>query len=258
MPFDPVSLYSVPLDGPSRGDAELAEFVPVVVERRRLVRAGLVGAGAMAVGGLGAALVRVAERPASADQAVDVEILQTAASIENLGVATYGAILTLPFIGGSTANALLKAFVTTTKDQHAAHAVALNAAVTQLGGKAQTDPDPLLLDIVNQSKPTLSGPGPVVDLALKLEGAAAGTYVHSVSALSDVSARRLAASIMGVAAQHVSILMVVKALLDANTPTLIALPPDLSTLPATVGSTGFPDSLAKTDQARPAGEGAVR
>ena len=236
---------------------DLDERRHVAEERRRLMRASLVGAGALATGGFGAALLSMMERPAFADQAMDVQILQTAASIENLAVATYGVALTLPFIGGSSANAVVKAFVTKTKDQHTAHAQAFNAAVAQLGGKPQMNPDPVLLDVVNQAKPTLTGPGPVVDLAIKLEMGAAETYVSNVSALSDVNARKVTASIMGVEAQHVAILNAVKALLAANAPQLIALPPDAGQLPAAAGSVGFPDSFYKTDQARPADEGAV-
>ena len=40
------------------------------------------------------------------------------------------------------ANAVVKAFVEKTKDQHEQHAKAFNAAATRLGGKAQTSPTP--------------------------------------------------------------------------------------------------------------------
>lgn len=225
--------------------------------RGDLVRSRL-GTGALAAAGFGAALLKLFDAPAFADQAMDVQILQTAASIENLAVATYGVALTLPFIGGSSANGVVKAFAQKTMGQHAEHAKAFNAASTQLGGKAQTNPDPVLLDVVNKAKPTLTGPGPVVDLALKLEMGAAETYNANVAALSDVNARKVNASIMGVEAQHAAILSAVKALVAGGHPELIALPPDAATLPAAAGSVGFPDAFLKTDQARPANEGAVK
>lgn len=238
----------------ARGGLDRDEQRAFTAERRKLMRMSMVGAGGL---GFGAALMRLLESPAFADQPMDVQMLQTSASIENLAVATYGVALTLPFIGGSSANGVIKAFVTKTKDQHAGHAQAFNAAVAQLGGKAQNSPDQTLLNLVNQKKPTLTGPGPVVDLAITLETGAQQTYVSFVGALSDLNARKVTASIMGVEAQHVAILNAVKALVGAGHPELIALPPNAAALPAAAGSVGFPDSFSKTDQARPATEGAV-
>ena len=63
--------------------------------------------------------------------------LQTAASIENLAVATYGVALTLDFIGGASANPVVKAFSTKTMMQHQEHADAFNAA-HNLHGQTQS------------------------------------------------------------------------------------------------------------------------
>jgi Ferritin-like domain len=216
------------------------------------------GKGVLAAVGFGAALLALMETPAWADQAADVQMLQTAASLENLAVATYGTALALPFIGGSTANGVVKAFVTKTMAQHKDHVAAFNAAVTQLGGKAQTNPDPVLLGVVNKAKPGLTGPAPVVALAIELETGAAQTYVASSGAVGDANARKVFASIMGVEAQHVAVLLAVQALLAGGAADLIALPPDAAKLPAAAGAVGFPDSFFKTDQARPATEGAVK
>jgi hypothetical protein len=222
------------------------------------VRAGFPKTGILAAAGLGTAFVALSASPAFAKSSPDIKTLQTAASIENLAVATYDTALTLPFIGGATANAVVKAFVTKTKDQHVEHAQAFNAAVKQLNGKAQTKPDPVLLGVVNNAKAGLTGPAAVVDLALELEDGAAATYVANVSALNNKNARSVTASIMGVEAQHSAILRAVKALLAANAPNLIALPPDAAALPAAAGSVGFPDAFFPTTGARPAKEGAVR
>jgi hypothetical protein len=185
-------------------------------------------------------------------------MLQTAAAIENLAVATYGTALGLDFIGGSTANPVVKTFVQTTQSQHKDHAAAFNAAAKQLGGKTQSNPDPALLQVVNQAKPTLTSPAAVVALAIQLENGAAETYVASTGAASDMSTRQVFASVMGVEAQHVSILLAVQALLAGGAPQLIALPPDASKLPAAAGSVGFPNSFYKTNLARPSTEGAVK
>jgi hypothetical protein len=239
------------------GGVEPEEIEQFNVDRGQALRTKL-GTGALAAAGFGAALLKLADSPAFADQAMDVQILQTAASLENLAVATYGVALTLPFIGGSAANPVVKAFATKTMAQHGEHAKAFNAALAQLGGRPQTNPDPVLLDVVNKAKPTLTGPGPVVDLAIKLETGAAETYNANVAALGNVNARKVTASIMGVEAQHVAVLNAVKALVAGGHPELIALPPNTAALPGAAGSVGFPDSFLKTDQARPADEGAVK
>jgi hypothetical protein len=208
--------------------------------------------------GAGAALATLLAGKAFAGSPTDIQILQTAASIETLAVATYQTALTLPFIGGSEANGVVKAFAQMTMSQHAQHQQAFNAAITQLGGKQQTNPDPVLLQVVNKAKPGLTGPGPVVALALELEQGAAETYVANVSALSDANAKKVTASIMGVEAQHAAILLAVQALLNGNAPQLIALPPSpLSSLPSAAGSVGFPQAFFSTDEARPATEGAL-
>lgn len=227
-------------------------------ETRNSVLSGSFGGRLLTAFGSGTALATVIARTASAAEPADVQILQTAASIEVLAVATYQTALTLPFIGGSSANGVVKAFAQMTMSQHKQHEQAFNAAVTRLGGKAQTNPDPVLLKVVEQAKPGLTGPAQVVALALELEQGAAETYVANVAALSNSNARAVTASIMGVEAQHAAILRAVQALLEGNAPQLIALPPSpLSSLPAAAGSIGFPNAFFPVNQARPSTEGAL-
>jgi hypothetical protein len=230
----------------------------VDAEPSGVVRPVVLGGGLLAAAGLGAAFTALLATPAFAAQSGDVQILQTAASIENLAVATYQTALTLDFIGGASANPVVKAFAMKTMSQHADHGMAFNAAVSQLGGKPQHQPDPKLLAVVTQAKPSLTGPGPVVDLAIELENDAAATYVKDVSALSNKDARNTTASIMGVEAQHAAILYAVKALLAGGAASLITLPPDVAQLPAAAGSVGFPNSFYPTQAARPATEGASK
>jgi hypothetical protein len=226
-------------------------------ERRQVMTKSLAGMGGLAVTGFGAALLGLFESPAFADSGTDIQMMQTAAAIENLAVSTYKTALTLPFIGGSTANPVVKAFATTTMQQHQQHGDAFNAAATRLGGKAQNNPDPKYAAVVKAALPGIKGPADVVGLALKLEVVAAQTYVADVAALSDLAARKTTASIMGVEAQHAAVLLAVQALLAGNAPQLIALPPNAAALPAAAGSVGFPDSFYPTTQASPASEGAV-
>jgi len=219
---------------------------------------GLKPGGLLVAAGAGTALAALWASPAFAKSSKDAQILQTAASIENLAVATYGVALTLDFIGGASAIPTVKAFVQKTKDQHTDHAKAFNAAAKRLGAKAQRKPDPVLLGVVNKAKPGLTGPGQVVDLAIELENTAASTYVANVSTLKDKQTRSVIASVMGVEAQHLAILYAVKALIAGGAPELIALPPDAAKLPAAAGSVGFPDPFFQTSAARAAKEGAVK
>jgi hypothetical protein len=242
-----------------RNGEEFVAVAPVDETTRRMaLLGGLPRSGLLAAAGLGTAMAALLASPAFADKAMDVQMLQTAASIEHLAVATYETALTLDFIGGASANAVVKAFATKTKDQHAQHADAFNAAATRLGGKAQDQPDPVLLGVVDNAKPSLTGPAQVVDLAIELEDGAAQTYVANTGTYSNKNARAVAASIMGVEAQHVAVLNAVKALVAGGAADLIALPPDATKLPAAAGSVGFPDAFYPTSDARPANEGAVQ
>lgn len=228
------------------------------------INKGLIGAGALAAGAFGTALLTLASSPAFAAGSMDVQMLQTAASLENLAVSTYKTALTLPYIGGSSANPVVKAFATTTMGQHRQHAAAFNSAATALGGKAQNGPDPKYVPTVNAAVSAISKDDPttgalaVVNLAMTLENVAAETYVANCSMLTDGNAKKITASIMGVEAQHVAVLNAVKALLSANAASLIALSPTVvDHLPAAAGSVGFPNPFYPTNDASPASEGAV-
>ncbi|MGH3848713.1 MAG: ferritin-like domain-containing protein, partial [Pseudonocardiaceae bacterium] len=193
----------------------------------------------------------------AAEQA-DIMALQTAASLENLAVFTYKTALTLPFIGGSSANGVVKAFAMKTMDQHAEHAMAFNAAAQRLGGQPQAGTDPKYTPVVKAAVPTIKGPGDVVGLAITLEDVAAQTYVKDVAVVSTPELRQLFASVAGVESQHRAILLAVQALIKGGAPDLIALPPDAAKLPAAAGSVGFPDSFYSTSMAAPVDEGAVK
>ena len=241
----------------ANGPIDQDESRDVAARRSQLLTGAVFGGGILAAAGIADALDAAFASPAFAATATDVQILQTASSIEVLAVATYKTALTLPFIGGASANPVVKAFATTTMQQHSQHLDAFNAAITGLGGKAQTNPDPALAMVVQAAVPGLTSPVPVVALALELEQGAAETYVANVAVLSDANAKKVTASIMGVEAQHASILMAVQALLAANAPQLIALPPNAAELPAAAGSVGFPAAFFPTDMARSATEGAL-
>jgi hypothetical protein len=223
---------------------------------RRGTVAALVAAGF----GVGVAtLLSASAASASMTSSADIDIMQTAASIEVLAIATYGKALTLPFIGGSPANGVVKAFAMTTKGQHVEHLAAFNAAAVALGGSKQTAADPKYAPIVQKAVPTLKTPLDVVNLARTLEMVAAQTYVNDCGVLTSAAARKVTASIMGVEAQHVAVLDAVAALLGANAPQLISLAPGTAAkLPSVAGKVGIPYSFYPTTMASPASEGAVK
>jgi Ferritin-like domain len=235
------------------GRDQLHEYVEAARESR-WERSLMLGAGAVVAGGA----VLAGARPAFAAGDMDVQILQTAAAIENLAVATYGVALMLPFIGGSAANPVVKTFAMKTKAQHIDHAKGFNAAVANLGGAQQHHPDAKYLAYVNSQKPHLTDAAKVVALAIALEDVAAQTYTNNVSQVSTADLRQLLAGVAGVEAQHKAILLAVQALLAGGATQLIALPPNASKLPKAAGNVGFPDAFFPTKSASPASEGAVK
>jgi hypothetical protein len=245
------------LESRAHGDIDPDEGREFSFNTSETLRRNLVGVGAAA--GIGAALLALSASASSAATATDVQILQTNQSIENLAIATYTLALTLPFIGGSSANGVVKAFVKETLAQHKQHDAAFGAAIKRLHGKMQSKPDPVLLKVVDKAKPTLTSASAVVALALELEDGTAQTYIAATGALRNANARKVTASIMGVEAQHAAILRAVQALLNGNAASLIALPPTpLTSLPAAAGSVGFPNAFYPTSGARPETEGAIR
>jgi hypothetical protein len=245
-------------DALRRARAGLRDYVEAAPESRVAARRAGLGRGNLAAvaGVAGAATVLSAGAAWAAGG--DVAALQTAAGLENLAVSTYRTALMLPFVGGSEATPVVKAFALKTMSQHSEHAQAFNAAAQKLGGRPQTGPDPKYADVVKAAVPTIKVPTDLVDLAISLEDVAAQTYVKNVGLVSTAELRQLFASVAGVESQHKAILLAVQALLKGGAPELIALPPDLTKLPAVAGGVGFPDSFYPTAQAAPVQEGAVR
>lgn len=248
------------LDRRAAGGYDPDETRAYQIERRRLLANSIKGLGALGGTAIGAGIYEMFTSPAFADSTMDIQAGQTAASIENLAVAVYKKAAGLPFMANIPAPAgpTVVAFVTMTISQHTQHASAFNAAVTALGGKAQTGLDMTVYNgVVVPELPKLTTPLAVVNFAATLEAVAAQTYVAETSAVSDKNLRSTFASIMGVEAQHVSVLLAVSALLTAGAPQLITIPPPTASLPAAAGSLGFPNSFYGTTMARPATEGAL-
>lgn len=238
-------------------DTDPSETVSFMDGRRRLIsRLGLGSAGILAGSGLGALFAGILARPAAADEALDVQILQTAASLEVLAVATYGAALSLPFIANG--NPVIVKFAQTTMGQHGEHSKAFNAQSQALGGKPQNQPNPKYAAVVESAKPTLKTPLDVVKLAASLELVARDTFLADLAMFSDAKSKSVMGSIMGVETQHLTTLRAVTALLEAGMPEAIAIPVDPGKLPEAAGSAPFPQVIPMATQASPPEEGAVK
>lgn len=227
--------------------------------RRKMLKAGGYGMGALAASGLlttawGQRVAAAVSRPAATGVPVDIQILQTASSLENLAVATYGAALELPFI---QEQAVVKAFAEMTMMQHAEHSAAFNAQAAALGGQKQMGTNPKYTPIVENAKPTLTDALAVAKLAATLEEVAGDTYLANLSLLSDGKLRLLMGSVQGVEYQHLATLRAVIALLEGGAPQLIAIPTDVAALPAAAGRVAFPAAFEKPDMASPPAEGAL-
>lgn len=217
---------------------QVAEFNrrrAAAADRLRTGSSGKLIGGAVIVG----ALATIIGKPAAADQALDIQILQTASSLERLAINTYAAALGLPFIADG--NATVVAFAETTMQQHDEHRLAFIALTESMGGTAQDEPNPMFQTVVDDALPTLLAPIDVVNLAAALETVATDTYLFGLTMFDDAAAKALMGSVMGVECQHLAVLLAVAALLEGGAPDLIAIPTDVAALPAAAGSVAFPD-----------------
>lgn len=234
-------------------------------DRRRILRNGGFGVGALAARGLlgtafGTTILNILNPSAAGAQEggsdVDVQILQTASSLEVLAVATYDAALGLPFIRNG--NPVVKQFAQTTMEQHDEHRQAFQSQTEGMGGTVQDQPNPPNQQVVDDALPTLRAPADVVALAATLEEVATDTYLANLSLLEDAETRGLMGSVMGVECQHLATLRAVGALLDGGAENLITIPPMVDQLPAAAGSVAFPQPFEEPNLAEPPESGAVQ
>lgn len=225
--------------------------------RRVLCTLGLgaadLGARSLAYGSLGSLLLGFVANPARADETLDVQILQTASSLERLAVDTYDAVLKMNLgrirdLPGA-AGKVMVTFLTTTMQQHEEHKQGFQAQTSALGGVPQDISNRKFQPIVAAQVSRMAQPVDVVDFAATLEKVATDTYLLNLTMLEDKRSKQIMASVMGVEAQHLATLRAVGAMLRANVGDLIRLPigPELARLPKTVGSVAFPDPLEKVN-----------
>jgi rubrerythrin len=230
-----------------------------VVDRRRLLLGGATFTTSLATSCATTHGLGLLGSPAFADRALDVQLLQTSAAIENLAVELYTAALEVPAVGGDQAEPLVRDFFARTRDQHTAHAKAFNAALSKLGARTQANPDPALRELVAQARTRSPDASKAVEAGIAVETSAAATFQSNVAALSDADARGVSAAIGGVEAQHLAVLLFFAAVLREGAPELLRLnPKTVDDLSPHAAAAGAPDPFTSTERARPPGEGAVR
>lgn len=138
----------------------------------------------------------------------DTEALRLNASLENLAVFAYGAALDAAPKGkfGKSVPKAVAEFATNAKMQHAEHAEAFNAAVTNAGGTAFTEPTPALAGAVTDMFAKVDSVPKLAMLALTLENTAAATYVKQMGEFTSPDALSAVATIAPVERQHAAIL----------------------------------------------------
>jgi hypothetical protein len=247
-----------------KGEIDTDEIDRFNVARRGVLARMGFGASGIAArtllgGGFGGLFAGLLATPASADQALDVQILQTASSLEALAIAAYAAALgegpmganapaakAVAGISVADAKATITAFAKETARQHTEHKKAFQAQTTTLGGKVQDAPSPKFLPtLMNED---LSTPAKLVDFAAVLEKVATDTYLLNLSLLEDTRSKGIMASVMAIESQHLATLRAVAALLGAGATgvALIEVPfpaANIPKLPAAAGSVAFPDAL---------------
>jgi len=246
-------------------------------DRRAALRAIGEGLGVVVAGCVSGTVAGLLSTPVAAggattrtDAALDIQMLQTASSLETLLVDLYGAALGTGPLGANASSAKAVAAMTDTvardtmvkilgetQAQHREHRLAFQNLTTALGGKQQNDPNPKYLSGVAAAD--VGSPLRLVDYAAVLEKILTDTYVVDLTMVENVKAKETLASVMAVEAQHVAVLRAVGALLRDGTPQFLRIPigADLPNLPATLAAIAFPRAIEEVAAVAEPGSGAV-
>jgi hypothetical protein len=186
---------------------------------------------------------------------LDVQVLQTAASLENLAVAACTAAGRAAAIRSDAP--AVRPLLARTRAQHVAHAHAFNAAVVKAGGKPQHDPDPRYSQAVHEALRGRVSAAEVISLLESLEDSKAQTYTRYAS-LATRNLRPLFVSVACVEAQHRALLIAVLTLLNNGAAERIEFPASTAELIVGIRPGCCPVATYPTSDASAINEGAVR
>ncbi len=165
-----------------------------------------------------------------------VTLLRVAQSIELLAIDVYRDLQT------KSTNPAVADALGLFRQQHVEHNNRLSATIAELGGQPYTQPNPVLAETVQERRDSLetaleadpeSAQQALLKLALDLEDIAAQTYAYDVGVFTVPELRVLAASIGGVEARHVAVLLGIRN--DGQTLTQAPFPFTKSTLAVNEG-----------------------
>lgn len=132
----------------------------------------------------------------------DIKILRTASSLEILAVEVYTRAMDTGLVRTAAVIDAAKLF----QGHHKEHADLFEGATKKLGGEPMEDPNPVLLQSMEEPLKALKDENGVIELALMLEQAAAATYQSSTGQFKDLSLNTAVMSVGGVEARHVAVL----------------------------------------------------
>ena len=209
-----------------RDDIDTDEIDRFNAGRRSALKKLGLGAGGIAArgalyGSMGSLFTGLLAAPAHADKNLDVQILQTASSLERLAVNTYDAALDLNFIAERQSRhrrMVIVAFATTTMTQHDEHRQGVPGPDRgRSAASRRTHRTRKFHAVVEPAVPNLKAPLDVVTWPRPWRRwpPTPTCRPHPVRGHQD---QGLMGSVMGVEAQHLATLRAVKALLDGGGP----------------------------------------
>ena len=225
-------------------------------------RAGLGAAGGGCLGGMiaglfaGAGAATATATGGAADAALDIQMLQTASSLETLLIDLYGAALGTGPLGPLAPSAKGLATMTDlgakdtlirllgeTQAHHREHRLVFQTLTAELGGIEQNEPNPKYASGVAAAD--VASPLRLLDYAAVLEKIVADTYVVDLTTVESVRAKEALAGVMAVEAQHLALWRAIGALLRDGTPQLVRIPigDELVNLPGTLAAIAFPNAI---------------
>ena len=139
---------------------------------------------------------------AMASASDDVVLLRTISSLENLAVAAYQIAIDSGLVTTAAVGDAAKLF----QSHHMEHAQFFQAATTNAGGKAFTEPNAAVLAQLQPTIDALKDEKGVLMLALSLERAAAASYQSGVGVVTDMTLHKALMSVGGVEARHAAVL----------------------------------------------------
>jgi len=182
------------------GPADTAQIAAFERDRRALLRRGL-GIGGAVVAASSIPLL-LAVRDAFAATETDATLLQKAITLERVSVLAYDTIL-----GGGLLSGKAEALLRILRGHEQAHAAALTAALTDLGGTPPREPSGTKdVDAVVKGLGDLRTEADVLGFAIELEAAQVAAYYDAQAKFIEARLLQSGASIMAAEGQHLVVL----------------------------------------------------